>query len=39
MGSELVGRYGLAFFWSDGHKTGIFDWPRLRQLGELRSGA
>jgi len=39
MGSELVGRYGLAFIWSDGHKTGIFDWPRLRQLGELRSGA
>jgi len=39
MGSELVGRYGLAFYWSDGHKTGIFAWPRLRQLGELRSGA
>ncbi len=38
-GSELVGRYGLSFFWSDGHKTGIFAWPRLRELGELRSGA
>jgi ATP-binding protein involved in chromosome partitioning len=38
-GSELVGRYGLSFFWSDGHKTGIFAWPLLRELGELRSGA
>lgn len=37
--SELVGRYGLSFVWSDGHKTGIFAWPLLRQLGELRSGA
>lgn len=38
-GSELVGRYGLTFFWSDGHKTGIFSWPRLRELGGLASGA
>ena len=36
-GSELVGRYGLSFFWSDGHKTGIFSWQRLRDLGVLRS--
>jgi ATP-binding protein involved in chromosome partitioning len=34
-GAELVGRYGLSFFWSDGHKTGIFAWPRLRQLAGL----
>ena len=29
---ELVGRYALTFVWSDGHKTGIFSWPYLRQL-------
>jgi DUF971 family protein len=29
---ELVGRYALAFAWSDGHKTGIFSWPYLREL-------
>ena len=39
LGSELVGRYALSFMWSDGHKTGIFAWPRLNALGELRSGA
>lgn len=39
LGAELVGRYGLSFMWSDGHKTGIFAWPRLRELGTLRSGA
>jgi DUF971 family protein len=37
--AELVGRYGLAFTWSDGHRTGIFAWPMLKQLGELWSGA
>ena len=35
---ELVGRYGLSFTWSDGHRTGIFAWPMLRQLGELWTG-
>jgi len=39
LGAELVGRYGLSFMWSDGHKTGIFAWPRLRELGALRGGA
>lgn len=39
LASELVGRYGLSFVWSDGHKTGIFGWQRLRELGTLRSGA
>ena len=39
LGSELVVRYALAFMWSDGHKTGIFAWPRLKALGDLRSGA
>lgn len=38
LGAELVGRYGLSFTWSDGHKTGIFAWPRLVALGELGSG-
>lgn len=38
LGAELVGRYGLSFVWSDGHKTGIFGWQRLRDLGTLRSG-
>jgi ATP-binding protein involved in chromosome partitioning len=36
-GSELVGRYGLSFSWSDGHKTGIFSWQRLRGLAQPRS--
>lgn len=39
LGSDLVGRYGLSFMWSDGHKTGIFNWPLLRRLGELRGSA
>lgn len=38
-GAELVGRYGLSFFWSDGHKTGIFAWPMLRKLAGLETGA
>ena len=38
-GAELVGRYGLTFFWSDGHKTGIFASPMLRQLAGLGTGA
>ncbi|MBL8750889.1 MAG: DUF971 domain-containing protein [Planctomycetes bacterium] len=37
LGSELVGRYGLSFQWSDGHRTGIFAWPRLRNLGAPES--
>jgi DUF971 family protein len=38
-GAELVGRYGLSFIWSDGHKTGIFAWPMLRLLAGLGTGA
>lgn len=38
-GAELVGRYGLSFIWSDGHKTGIFAWPMLRKLAGLGTGA
>lgn len=36
LGAELVGRYGLSFVWSDGHRTGIFAFPLLRSLGALR---
>ena len=32
LGAELVGRYALSFTWSDGHQTGIFAWPYLREL-------
>jgi DUF971 family protein len=39
LGTELVGRYGLSFQWSDGHKTGIFAWPYLRQLAGGREQA
>ncbi|MBM4061860.1 MAG: DUF971 domain-containing protein [Planctomycetes bacterium] len=38
LGAELVGRYALSFAWSDGHRTGIFGWPLLRELGGLRGG-
>lgn len=30
---DPVGRYGVSPTWSDGHRTGIFTWPALRQLG------
>ena len=36
---EPVGRYGLSFVWSDGHKTGIFAWPYLRRLAGLDGAA
>jgi DUF971 family protein len=29
---ELVGQYALQFEWSDGHRTGIYSFERLRQL-------
>ena len=29
---ELVGQYALQFEWSDGHRTGIYSYDRLRQL-------
>jgi DUF971 family protein len=29
-----VGNYALRFDWSDGHGTGIYTWPFLRDLGE-----
>ncbi|MGH9465850.1 MAG: gamma-butyrobetaine hydroxylase-like domain-containing protein [Terriglobales bacterium] len=33
-GVQPVGRYALQFDFSDGHKTGIFTWEYLRELGE-----
>lgn len=29
-----VGSYALRFDWSDGHTTGIYTWPYLRQIGQ-----
>lgn len=33
LAAEPVGRYALQFTFSDGHKTGIFTWDYLRELG------
>jgi DUF971 family protein len=33
---ELVGNYALKIRWSDGHDTGLYTWPHLRQLCEAR---
>jgi DUF971 family protein len=30
--AELVGRYALQFFWSDGHSSGIYTFDYLRGL-------
>ena len=30
---EKVGQYALQFFWADGHRTGIYTYDFLRQLG------
>ena len=30
--AELVGRYALQIFWSDGHSTGIYTFPYLREM-------
>jgi len=32
--AELVGRYAIQLFWSDGHSTGIFDFRLLRSFYE-----
>ncbi len=39
--AELVGRYALQIFWSDGHSTGIYSFHYLRELcpcGECAAG-
>lgn len=30
---ERVGRYAIQIYWSDGHRTGLYTWERLRRLG------
>ena len=32
-GAELVGSYALRMIWADGHSTGMYDFPLLRELG------
>ena len=32
--AEPVGRYAVRLFFSDGHSSGLFTWPYLRELGE-----
>jgi DUF971 family protein len=34
---KLVGNYALKISWSDGHDTGLYTWPHLRQLSERTS--
>jgi DUF971 family protein len=29
---KLVGNYAVKIRWSDGHDTGLYTWPHLRQL-------
>lgn len=36
--AELVGHYAIQFQWSDGHKSGIFDFRFLRALHDQRGG-
>jgi DUF971 family protein len=31
-----VGSYALRFDWSDGHGTGLYTWPYLREIGRRR---
>lgn len=35
--TQLVGRYALAFKWSDGHETGIYSFRYLREMCEGNS--
>ena len=30
---ELVGNYAVRITWSDGHKTGMYTWEGLREMG------
>ena len=38
-GAEFVGRYALRIEFSDGHRTGIYTWPYLRQIDPGRPDA
>ena len=35
--ADLVGRYAILFYFSDGHSTGIFRWEHLRKLDPTES--
>ena len=35
--AEIVGRYALAFGWSDGHRTGIYSFRYLRELSDAKN--
>ena len=35
--AEPVGRYAVRLFFSDGHSSGLFTWPYLRELGEAQT--
>ncbi|MEL6860516.1 MAG: DUF971 domain-containing protein [Pseudomonadota bacterium] len=37
--AEPVGRYAVRIFFSDGHSSGLFTWPYLRELGEKQAAA
>jgi DUF971 family protein len=32
---DLVGSYAVRIEWSDGHNSGLYTWPRLRELRDL----
>lgn len=36
LAAHPVGRYAVRLVFDDGHETGIFTWPYLRDLGETR---
>ena len=36
VGWEMVGNYAVCFHFSDGHSTGLFSWPYLRQIDAER---
>lgn len=35
--ADPVGRYAVRIFFSDGHSSGLFTWPYLRELGEKQA--
>lgn len=37
--ARLVGRYALRLFWTDGHDTGIYDFPLLRRLADEQNAS
>lgn len=37
--ADPVGRYAVRIFFSDGHSSGLFTWPYLRELGEKLAAA